>query len=97
MRVAVEGESAGIRGVRTKINSRVIGCVGSGKTTVMAILQERMPDWVFLPEPLHRFEEAPLQGGGPPVNYLKEFYDRPGDPGAFRRLQVGVWRHGDSR
>lgn len=45
---------------------------------------------MFFPEPLHRFEGAPVRGGGGvPVNYLKEFYDCPEDPGAFRRLQVG--------
>lgn len=66
--------------------------MGSGKTTVLSILSERRPDWVFLPEPLHRFEAAPLHTGGPPVNYLKEFYDSPVDPGPFRRLQVGRCR-----
>lgn len=65
------------------------GCVGCGKSTALEIISRRMPNWVILPEPLERFEDAELAGSGGRVNYLKEFYDLP-EKNTFLRLQVSV-------
>jgi hypothetical protein len=63
------------------------GCVGVGKSSTLASLERKKPDWLVLHEPVEEWENLRLGEDEEMVNVLRSFYEVP-DGANFRLLQV---------